>query len=238
MRKISIIAFRLYSSRVLSYHCASSHTNFLRVEKLERYDHAIKSLRDSLELRKDLGALNHIDGGRTLRRLGSVHLSIGDYSHARLCLKESLEISTDQLGPQHEEIAQIYKALAETCNRERKLDEATYYINESIEILENKKESLELAHCYGLKGVILDNTGDVDEAVRSLEESKSTYASLLKGTVDTDEPSSEYLPYADTTFKLGTIFERMGQVNSASRNYSSEFYHSFCNIYVPLFHRF
>jgi len=187
-------------------------------EKLENYDYALISLNESLEYRKELGTLNHIDIGRTLLRLGTIHQSIGEYPLSRSFLKEALRIGIDQLGSQHAEIANIYEHLAVTYFKECKHEEAIYHINESIQIHKIDGDVLNCSQCYHLKGDILDQAGNIEKAIEGYSLSKKYIETSLKDTPEADHNALDLL--ASIVFKLGTSYERMGNLSSASHNYT------------------
>lgn len=178
------------------------------------------SLNESLEYRKELGILNHIDIGRTLLRLGTVHQSIGEYSVSRSFLKEALQISIDQLGSQHAEIAKIYEHLAITYFKECKYEEAIYHVNESIQIHNTEGDVLNCSQCYHLKADIHDQAGNIDEAIEGYTLSKKFIEASLKDAPEADQNALDLL--ASIVFKLGTSHERIGNLSSASHNYTSE----------------
>ena len=192
-------------------------------EKLGRCDQAFVSLTESLDFHRKKGQSDHIDVARTLRRLGTVHKERKEYPQSRSCLKESLRICIDRLGPRHLEVAQTYEYLAETLCRESRFDEAVYYANEAIEIHESYERSPALARCYGLKGIILDQGNKkLGDTIQSYKQSKEVYTFIFDDKNCSTENENEFMTFASIVFKLAMAQERNGMLSHAVTNYSSK----------------
>lgn len=203
------------------------------LEKLGRYDEATQYMKEALDLHRKKDDQN-IDLGRVLRRLGVLYKSNREYAQSRLYLKESLHISVTSLGQNHNEVAQVYEYIAETFCRESRYDEGIYNIGKAINIHERQIPSLDLARCYGFKGLITDQAGhDLSTTIDCYEKSNEIYSSLLHSTVHEPGMENHNMTSASIVFKLAVAEERNGKHESAVKHYTREYelsnknFHSF-----------
>ena len=128
--------------------------------KRRRYDTAIERFQNSVEMLKDYPFDTAL--GEALRLLGEAHCDRGQNMQSERVLKKSLEIF-DRAGATYES-AKTYKSLGANFLSTGDLDKATFFLDESIRILEKLNIESELPMAYSYKAKICVMKEDYKEA--------------------------------------------------------------------------
>lgn len=129
------------------------------------YDQALTTYREALRIRRKLGPA--IDRAATVYNTGQTHHQRGELDDAMRLYLEFLEIAKDLFGPNHRDVAIIYKCIAEIHHERNELKQARTLFEQALVVARASLGDLhpELASTYNKLGNLLYEMRELDGAM-------------------------------------------------------------------------
>lgn len=150
--------------------------------------------------------------GESLRNIGSVHNSQGQYAQALKAFNESLVAYKKALSENHSKIGDVLIEIAIAYSKQEKYDEALQVSRESLEIFRKTlaDDDPKIGDALNNIGHSLRNKMLFEEALLQLNESLKVYEKTLP---------SNHSKIGDTYFEIGNVYYQLGNAKLALEYY-------------------
>ncbi len=173
--------------------------------RLSVYDSAERLIRESLSIRRNLHAADHLETAESLESLGQVLLRRGNYPAARRVLEEAVAMKLRLLGPEDPRRAEGLFLLGAVRRNDGGLNEAEQRLHDALRL--SRLGALHARAGHSLTADVLEELGNLYVKKGDFLEAESSFrqALTIRRKEGVDEPRT-----ADALSRLGTVLVERG----------------------------
>lgn len=172
---------------------------------------AIRYYTESLALRKATSGVDNPRDAHTFANLAVVHSDLGHYDQSLEMFARAFELFKVQRGPNHPMLGQMLGDIAGIYSRKGEHQLALETVKRALAILEaNAERPQAMAYTLSIKGEVLMNLGEYDEALRYLSRALS---------MDRETFGQQHRYVAGYLTSIGDVFARQARWTKAREHY-------------------
>lgn len=176
-------------------------------------EEALEYFLKTLEARKELLGINHIDTAISYRNVAKSYMNNCNFKMALDCYKKSLEIQEKIPDTKKLDSALTCADIAITYIKQSKYDEALQYYNKALEICEN-----DINETYTIQIMLYNNLGLITDSVCRHIDAMKYYMKAL--SICKKELDSEHPLAAMTHHNIACLCQKLGRYEEALKHYN------------------